>query len=185
MNFATSRSPYFGSGRIRRFCTSLRRGIGPGSLFEKSRVTIDGADRTSSGRALRPVLAAAALATLDSHRIQSAADDVVANSGKVLHTASADHDDGVLLKIVPHPGDVAGDLDPVGQANARDLTERGVRLLRSRGVDPRTDAPLLRRSDQRGGLVLRGDLLAALADQLTDGRHSLLIPRAYACSGAW
>ena len=63
--------------------------------------------------------------------IQSAADDVVTHTGKVLDTAAADHDHGVLLQVVADAGDIGGDLVAVGQTHTGDLTQSGVRLLRS------------------------------------------------------
>src|SRR2546423_12062836 len=43
------------------------------------------------------------------------------------------------LKIVADPRDIRGDLDAVGQPHARDLPQRGVRLLRRGRVDTRSE----------------------------------------------
>src|SRR5450432_2065864 len=99
MNLATIRSPYFGSGRILRFWTSRRRGIGCPCL----------------AGALGAVFTTAALASLHAHGVEGSADDVVANARKILHATAADHHDGVLLKVVTDAGDVARHLDAVGQ----------------------------------------------------------------------
>src|SRR5258705_9030724 len=107
MNLASSRSWNFGSGRILRLATSRRRGMW---LF-------------SLGRALGAVLAAALLAAGDADGVERAADDVVADARQVLHAAAADHHHGVLLEVVAHARDVAGDLHPVGQAHAGDLAD--------------------------------------------------------------
>src|SRR5438067_3410096 len=151
MNLARSRSWNLGSGRILRFATSLRRGI----------------DDSLAG-ALGPVLGAALLAAGDADGVQGPADDVVAHAGEVLDAAAADHHHRVLLKIVTHARDVAGDLHPVGQADAGHLAQRRVRLLGGGGVDARAHPALLRAAGHGGRLALVDDLLAALADQLAD-----------------
>src|SRR6185503_4524153 len=120
---------------------------------------------------LGAVQAARLLAVLDTLGVERAADDLVADAGEVLHPAAADEHDGVLLEVVADTRDVRRDLDAAGQAHAGDLAQGGVRLLGSRGVDPRADASALRRALQGGRLVLRHLVLAALADQLVDGGH--------------
>src|SRR4051794_18326443 len=69
-------------------------------------------------------------------------------------------------------GDVGGDLDPVGEPDARDLAERRVRLLRSLREHADANAALLRAHLQRGTLRLRDDLLASLSNELADRGHS-------------
>ena len=76
--------------------------------------------------------------------VQRAAHDVVAHAREILHAPAADEHDRVLLEVVPFARDVAGDLDAVGEPDARDLAERRVRLLRRGGVHARAHAPLLR-----------------------------------------
>src|ERR671911_27584 len=78
---------------------------------------------------LRAVTAASLLAVLHALGVERAADDLVAHTGEVLHTTAADEHDRVLLEVVPHAGDVGGDLDAAGEPHAGDLAERGVRLL--------------------------------------------------------
>src|SRR6267378_848390 len=78
---------------------------------------------------LGPVLGTALLAALDAHGIQGAADHVVAHARQVLHSASTDEHDGVLLEVVTHAGDVGRDFDAVRQTHARDLPQRGVGFL--------------------------------------------------------
>src|SRR6185295_19486349 len=68
---------------------------------------------------LGPVLGTTLLAALDTHGIQSAADHVVTHSRQVLHAASADEHDGVLLEVVTHAGDVGRHFDAVRQTPAR------------------------------------------------------------------
>ena len=67
----------------------------------------------SSLRPFGPVLRAALSTILHSDRVERAADDVVAHARQVLHAASADEHDGVLLQVVTDAGDVRDDLDAV------------------------------------------------------------------------
>src|SRR5215470_13145151 len=101
-NFATSELPYFGSGRISRLGTSLRRGI---------------LDSLRGLRLLGAVLRAALLAILDPLRVEAAAYDVVAHAGKVFHAASADQHHRVLLQVMALAADVDDDLEAVRQAH--------------------------------------------------------------------
>src|SRR3546814_20476871 len=82
---------------------------------------------------------------------RSAADDVIADARQVLHTTAADHHHRVLLQVMALAGNVAADLEAVGQAHARHLTKSRVRLLRRRGVDAGADPPLLRADRKRVG----------------------------------
>src|SRR6476620_9992169 len=120
---------------------------------------------------LGAVAAASLLAVLHAMGVERAADDLVADTGEVLHTAAAHEHDGVLLEVVAHTRDVSGDLDAARQAHAGDLAEGRVRLLRGGGVDAGADTAALGRTLQGGRLVLRHLVLAALADQLVDCRH--------------
>src|SRR5215217_4765660 len=124
---------------------------------------------------LGAVAAASLLTTLHGLGVQSAADDLVTNTGEVLHTTAADEHDRVLLQVVTLTRDVGGDLDATAEAHAGDLAEGGVRLLRGGRVDAGADATALRGSLQGRRLGLRHLVLAALADQLVDGGH-LVVP---------
>ena len=101
-------------------------------------------------RALGAVLGTSLLAVGDADRVERSADHVIANSRQVLDAPAADHHDRVFLEVVADARNVGRDFDPVGQAHARDLAQRRVRLLRRRRVDARADAALLRRALQRG-----------------------------------
>ena len=46
--------------------------------------------------------------------IQGAADQVIPDTGKVLHPSAADQYNGVLLKVVTFPGNVGGNFQAVG-----------------------------------------------------------------------
>src|SRR3954447_23121750 len=91
----------------------------------------------SALRLLRAVAAASLLAVLHALGVERTADDLVADTGEVLHATAADEHDRVLLQVVADARDVGGDLDPRGEPDARDLAERGVRLLGSGRVDTR------------------------------------------------
>src|SRR6478609_4570857 len=124
---------------------------------------------------LGAVAAASLLTVLDALGVEGAADDLVADTGKVLHPAAANEHDRVLLKVVTDARDVRRDLDAAAQAHTGDLAEGGVRLLRGGGVDAGADPAALGRALERRRLVLGHLVLAALADQLVNRGH-LAVP---------
>src|SRR3954447_11157194 len=158
----TRRERKTGSGSICRLVAAERRGIGSLLL-------------------LHAVLRAGLLAVADAGGVERPADDLVAHAREVLDAAAADEHDGVLLQVVPLAGDVGRDLDAAGDPDARDLAQRGVRLLGRRRVDARADPATLGRGDlllaaltrlQAGGRELLGLGVPALADQLAGRRHA-------------
>src|ERR1700749_3142064 len=120
---------------------------------------------------LGAVLRTALLAVLDPLRVEHAAQDVIAHARQILDAAAADHDDRMLLQIVTLAGDIADDLEAVGQPHLGDLAQRRIRLLRRRRIDARADAALLRARLKMAGLLAVGLRLPRLADQLADRRH--------------
>src|SRR5262249_30787994 len=110
--------------------------------------------------------------SLDTDRVERAADHVIADTRQILDAAAANEHQRVLLQVVADAGDVGRHLDAVGQPHARDLAERRVRLLRRLGEDADAHTPLLRAVLERRALRLAHDLLAARANELTDGRHT-------------
>src|SRR5204862_436820 len=66
-------------------------------------------------------------------RVERAADDVVTKAREVLDAAAADEDDRVLLEVVTLARNVRRHFHAVREANAADLPESRVRLLRGRG----------------------------------------------------
>ena len=82
--------------------------------------------------------------TLYTLSIQSAADDVVTDTGKVLDSSAADHNNRVLLQVMTDTGDISSHFVTVGQSDSRDLTECRVRLLGRRGRYLGANASLLR-----------------------------------------
>src|SRR5678816_2914891 len=94
------------------------------------------------GAILRPALSAVG----DACGVQGSPDHLVADARQIPDTTTADEDDRVLLKVVPHTRNVARDLHAVSEPDAGDLAQSRVRLLGRGRVDPRADAPLLRRA---------------------------------------
>jgi hypothetical protein len=80
----------------------------------------------------------------------------------------------MLLEVVSFAGYVGRNLESIGEAHARDLAERGIRLLGSGGVHSGTDTTLLRVLAKRGRLVFGGNVFPAAPDELVDGRHKPL-----------
>src|SRR4051794_23711437 len=128
---------------------------------------------------LRAVPAASLLAVLHALRVERAADDLVADTGKVLHPAAADEHDRVLLEVVTDARDVRGDLDAARQAHTGDLAEGGVGLLGGGRVDAGADAAALRAALEGGRLGLRRLVAPAVADQLLNGGHSVVPFRSF------
>src|SRR5579872_2967497 len=122
--------------------------------------------------ALGAVFRAALFAIRNTRGIERAAHHVIANAGKILHAASADQHNGVLLQIVADAGDVGGDLDSVGQPDARDFAQRRVRLLGRSGIHAGAHAATLRASLQRrtGSLIACG--ATPLAHELNKSRQN-------------
>src|SRR5918999_5461571 len=123
------------------------------------------------GAVARPRL----LAVANACRVERAADDLVADAGKVSNATRANEHDRVLLQVVTDSGDIGGDLDPGGQANASDLAERGVRLLRGDRLNARADAPPLRGALEGGSLRFLRRPGSAVPHELLDGGHGPLV----------
>src|SRR5216684_9066439 len=155
MNLVTTLSPNLGSGWTSRLTAARRRDIAFPSLF----------------RPLGAVFRAALAPVLDALGVVRAADDVIAHAGQILDPTAADQHHRVLLQIVALAGDIAGYLEAVGEADARDLAQRGIRLFRRRRVDARADPAFLRALLHRRNLVARKLRLARLVDQLVYRRH--------------
>src|SRR5215217_3311831 len=132
--------------------------------------------------ALGAVARAGLPAVADALGVEGAADDLVADAGKVLHPAPADEHDGVFLQVVANAGDVGGDLDAAGKPYPADLAQGRVGLLGRGRVDARADTPPLGRALQRRRLGLLDLALTALADQLGDRWQSLLLADCSCCS---
>jgi hypothetical protein len=90
----------------------------------------------------------------DAGGVQAAAHDVVAHTRQILDATAANQHHRVLLQIVAFAADVAGHFLAVGQADTRNLAQRGIGLLRRRGVDAGTNAALLRAAFERRHVAL-------------------------------
>src|SRR5207249_2046962 len=123
------------------------------------------------------------LAVAHAGGVEGAADDLVANAGEVADAPAAHEDDGVLLQVVTHTGDVGRHLLATRQTHARHLAQGGVRLLRRVRVDARADPTPLGRAPERRGLGLGRLRLPALADQLRDRGHCEIRPYPAVSSG--
>ena len=75
--------------------------------------------------------------------IQSAADDVVTHTGKVLNTTTANQNYRVLLQVMADTRNVSGNFHAIGQTHTGDLTQCGVRLLGAGDTNSSTYATLL------------------------------------------
>src|SRR5690606_29373209 len=168
MNLASSSEPNFGSGRISRFSARF--------LLDIS-IT-----RQISGlRPLGAVLGTALAASAYAGTVQGPAHRVVAHTRQVLHTAAADQNDAVLLQVVAFTTDVGRHFIAVRQANAADLAQRGVRLLRRGRVNTSADAALLRRALQRRNGALFRLALARLANELVGCCHLSALSKVQKC----
>src|SRR5579871_6018569 len=94
--------------------------------------------------ALGAVLGAALFTVRGSGRVESAANNVIANARQILDASAAHEHDRVLLQVVTDARDVRGDLFAVRQPHARHFAQRGVRLLRRDGLNLRANAAPLR-----------------------------------------
>src|SRR3970282_682137 len=112
-NFATSTLLYFGSGRMSRLGTSLRRGM---VLLSQTLFSRESGRALGSFGFLGAVLGPRLLAVLHALGIEAAGHDVVSHASQVLHAAAADQDHRVLLQVVAFAANVADHLEPVGQA---------------------------------------------------------------------
>lgn len=96
---------------------------------------------------------------------------MVANTRKVFHPAPANEHDRMLLQVVPDPGNVGGDFDPVRESDPGHLPKRRIRLLRIDREDPDAHAPPLGAPLERRRIGGRSSPFPASADELVDRRH--------------
>src|SRR5262245_40848556 len=124
---------------------------------------------------LRPVLAAAALPSIDAQGIQRASDDVITDARQVAHTSAANQHDAVFLEVVFFARDVSSDFLAIAQPHAGDLAKGRVRLLRGHRLDLQANAALLRAGLKVLDLIDARQRTSRLLDQLIDCRHGVLI----------
>ena len=75
-------------------------------------------------RSLHAVLTTTLLAIRYAAGIERTADDVVANTGEILHTTTTHEHDRVLLEVVTLTGDIAIDLPAIRQTDTCHLPHR-------------------------------------------------------------
>ena len=76
--------------------------------------------------------------------VKRSTNDVVTDSWQIFHSSPAYHYNRMLLKIVSFSGYVCSHFNAIRQSHARNLAQRGIRLLGGRGIHARADAPFLR-----------------------------------------
>src|SRR5690606_39699552 len=74
------------------------------------------------------VLGSTLLTISNARTVERAAHRVIAHTGQILHTPTADQHNRVLLQVVPLATNVADDLEAVRQPHFCDLAQRRVRL---------------------------------------------------------
>ena len=84
-------------------------------------------------RSTRTIPRSSLLPVTNSFRIEHSADDVVAHPREIFDASSADEDNAVLLEIMAFSHDVRLHFVTIGEADAGDLPESRVRLLRGHG----------------------------------------------------
>ena len=122
-------------------------------------------------RALGAVLGASLLAVLDALGVERAANNVVANTRKILYTTAADEHHGVFLEVVAFAANVRNDFEAIRETYLSDLTQSRIRLLRGRGIHTRANAALLRAVLESRALALIVREFTRLANKLVDSRH--------------
>ena len=123
----------------------------------------------------------------DAQGVERSPDNMVANTGQVLHSTATHEHNRVLLQCVSFSRNIGSDLDLIRQTNASHLPQRRVRFLRRLCSNLRTNAALLRRtlglSDsalfhgvkyvlQRRRFTLRAFGFTPFSNQLIYGWHS-------------
>src|SRR5690554_4631747 len=93
---------------------------------------------------LRTILGSALLTVFHARCIQCTSNDVVTNTWKILHPATSDQYDRVLLQIVAFSWNVGIHFFSIRQPYPCYLPHRRVRLLGRSGVYPCTHSPSLR-----------------------------------------
>src|SRR5665809_3743 len=158
MNLVSTRSPNLGSGMTSRLSALRRLDISLRSSLSRKTTQLLGSF-CSVFRSPLPAIA-------DALGVEHTENDVVAYARQVFDAPAPDQHHRMLLKVMSLAGDVARHFKLIGEAHARDLAKGRIGLLRGRGVDARTDPPLLRAGLHGRHLVPLSRLLARLADQL-------------------
>src|SRR5579864_201014 len=140
-------------------------------------MTAAGSDarKTRSLRSLGSVLRSSLLAVRYSDRIQRSTDYVITHARQIFHAPSANEHDGVLLQVVADAGNVGCYFNAVGQPDARDLAQSGVRLLGCLRIDTGANAAFLRAGLQGRTRRLIARVGSTGTNQLIECWHFLLL----------
>jgi hypothetical protein len=112
-------------------------------------------------RLFRAIPRTSLLAVLNALRIERATDDMVTHTGQILHAASADHNDRVLLQIMAFARNVGCYFHAARELHAGYLTERRIRLFWRGGIDAGTYSAPLGAIFEGGGFRLIRQLFPA------------------------
>src|SRR5262249_12957214 len=100
--------------------------------------------------------------------------DVVADARKVLHAATQEHHDRMLLEVMSLTRDIADHLEAVREPYLRYLTQCRIRLLGRCGVNARAYTALRRRGLRGWRGVARLEWVTRLGNKLRDRQHHRL-----------
>jgi len=104
--------------------------------------------------------------------IESASNDMVSHTGKVLYTTTANEHNRVLLQIVPDPRNIGGNFYTVCQTDAGDFAQGRIRLLGRRRIYANTNSALLGTALKGGSAGFFPDLFPPFSYQLVNRGHS-------------
>src|SRR3972149_5360539 len=81
-----------------------------------------------------PILGPALFSVLNAYRIKRTSYDVVPHAGQILHSTTPYQNNGMLLKVMAHTGDIRSHLITTGKADPRNLSQSRIRLFGRRCV---------------------------------------------------
>jgi len=122
-------------------------------------------------RPLGAVLGTALFTVGHSQCVERATNDVISDTGKVLHTAPANKHHGVLLQIVPYARDIGSNFHTVCQTDTSDFTQGRVRFFGRRRIDTHTNPAFLGAALKCGSTGFLPNFHPSLPYQLVDCGH--------------
>lgn len=123
-------------------------------------------------RALDAVFGPRTTTLLHASGVESASDNVVSYTRQILHAATTNENDGMLLEIMTFVRNIGDDLAAVRETDLCHLTDSGVRLLRGARHDLHAHAAAKWVSIQSRRFRLCDYLAPAFAHELVDCRHT-------------
>src|SRR5262245_55566113 len=106
---------------------------------------------------------------------------MIAYPREILDTPSADHNNSMLLQIMPYTRNIRRHLYSIRQTHTRYLPQGRVGLLWSRGIDTRTHSTFLRIAAQCRARSLFLRTLPPFMHKLMDRRHRKPFTRLRRC----